>query len=223
MLTLAQIGPGSPACDVGAGTGHLTCELARRGLAVTAVEPNDAMRANGIETTKSLNLDNVRWAIGTGEDTGQPSASFDIVTFGSSFNVTRRESALAETRRILRPAGWFACMWNHRDLNDPVQHDIEQIIHDRVQGYDYGSRREDQTAVIQASGLFGPVRQVEGTVDHDQSIEDCIEAWRSHATLERQAGPSFTAVVEAIEQYLRKLGRPSITIRYTTRIWMAQL
>ena len=35
-------------CDVGAGVGHLTKALLKRGHILTAVEPNDAMRSNGI-------------------------------------------------------------------------------------------------------------------------------------------------------------------------------
>ena len=105
-------------CDVGAGLAHLTLMLAARDMDVTAVEPNDAMRANGIKRTKELT--NVRWHEGIGEQTGQPSRSFDIVTFGSSFNVCDRPAALKESARILRLGGWFACLWNHRQLDDPI-------------------------------------------------------------------------------------------------------
>jgi len=129
---------------------------------------------------------------------------------------------LAETARILRPRGWFACLWNHRDLEDPIQKAIETIISDHVRSYDYGTRREDQTSVIEASGLFGPVSSIEGTVDHTQSIDDCIEAWRSHGTLQRQAGDRFIGVVDAIASYLSGLNVASIRIPYTTRLWAAQ-
>ncbi len=58
---------------------------------------------------------------------------------------------------------------------------------------------------------------------HQQSITDCVEAWRSHATLERQAGPAFGAIVDEIEAYLSNLGTSSIEIPYTTQIWIAPL
>lgn len=221
MLSIAGAEKGDSFCDVGAGVAHLTLMLAARGLNVTAVEPNDAMRANGIKRTASL--PNVRWHEGTGEHTGQTTQAFDMVTFGSSFNVCDRPLALKETARILKPRGWFACMWNHRQLGDPIQAQIEAIIKERVAGYGYGTRREDQTAVIDASGLFGPVVHLDSRVSHEQTIAECVEAWRSHATLERQAGDAFAAVVAAIETYLVSLKVETIQIPYSTNIWVAQL
>ncbi|ANI57363.1 class I SAM-dependent methyltransferase [Pseudomonas sp. DR 5-09] len=221
MLSIAGAEQGDKFCDVGAGVAHLTLMLAARGLDVTAVEPNDAMRANGIKRTAELS--NVKWHEGTGEATGQTTQAFDMVTFGSSFNVCDRQQALKETARILKPRGWFACMWNHRNLEDPIQARIEAIIKDRVPGYGYGTRREDQTAVIDASELFGPVVHLDARVIHEQSIEECLEAWRSHATLERQAGANFHEVISAIDDYLKSLKTPSIQIPYSTNIWVAQL
>ena len=220
MLAIAGMTAGK-VCDVGAGVAHLTLMLAVRGFDVTAVEPNDAMRANGIKRTASL--PNVRWFEGTGEQTGQTDKSFDMVTFGSSFNVCDRPLALKETARILKPEGWFACMWNHRQLDDPIQDRIESIIKASVSGYGYGTRREDQTAVIEGSGMFGPVVHLDAGVMHEQSIDECVEAWRSHATLARQAGESFPSVVRAIEEYLKGLGQDTILIPYSTNIWVAQL
>lgn len=221
MLSIVGAEKKDKFCDVGAGVAHLTLMLAARGLDVVAVEPNDAMRANGIKRTEKLG--NVRWHEGTGEVTGQAAQAFDMVTFGSSFNVCDRQQALKETARILKPRGWFACMWNHRQLEDPIQAQIEAIIKARVSGYGYGTRREDQTAVIDASGLFGPVVHLDSRVMHEQTIAECVEAWRSHATLERQAGAAFHDVVAAIESYLQSLGTPSIQIPYSSKIWMAQL
>lgn len=221
MLSIAGAEKADKFCDVGAGVAHLTLMLAARGLDVVAVEPNDAMRANGIKRTERLT--NVRWHEGTGEQTGQSVQAFDMVTFGSSFNVCDRPAALTETARILKPRGWFACMWNHRQLDDPIQAQIEAIIKERVSGYGYGTRREDQTTVIDASGLFGPVVHLDSRVIHEQTITECVEAWRSHATLERQAGAAFGSVVVAIEEYLISLKVTTIQIPYFTNIWIAQL
>lgn len=220
MLTIAGIKSGM-VCDVGAGVAHLTLMLAERGLNVKAVEPNDAMRANGKKRTESF--PDVQWSEGTGEQTGQTDDAFELVTFGSSFNVCDRQQALKETSRILKPNGWFACMWNHRRLDDPVQNKIESIIKESVPEYGYGTRRENQTAVISASGLFGPVVHLDSGMVHEQTIEECVEAWRSHATLARQAGDKFHKVVDVINNYLVGLKQQVIEIPYDTNIWVAQL
>jgi ubiquinone/menaquinone biosynthesis C-methylase UbiE len=221
MLSIAKVKKGDKFCDVGAGVAHLTLMLAERGMDVTAVEPNDAMRSNGLSRTHKFS--NVRWCEGTGENTGQSDSEFDMVTFGSSFNVCDRKVALSETARILKPGGWFSCMWNHRDLNDPIQSNIELIIKNRITGYGYGTRRQDQVAVIDESGLFGSIVHLDACVFHNQTVTDCVEAWRSHATLERQAGEKFLTVVNEIEQYLISLEVESIEIPYSTNIWMARL
>ena len=221
MVSIASLKEGDRCCDVGAGVAHLTLMMARRGMSIDSVEPNDAMRANGIKRTE--NMPNVRWHEGTGEDTGQESKVFDMVTFGSSFNVCDREQALEETARILKPRGWFACMWNHRNLENPIQSQIETIIKERVAGYGYGTRREDQTAIIDASGIFGSVVHLDSRVMHEQTLDECIEAWRSHATLERQSGSAFGAIINDIERYLKSLNKEVIQIPYSTNIWITQL
>jgi hypothetical protein len=104
-----------------------------------------------------------------------------MVTFGSSFNVCDLPQALAEPARILKPCGWFACMWNHRQLEHPIQAQIEAIMKEGVSEHGYDASRGDQTAVLDASGLFGPVVHLDSRLMHEQIIGECAEAWRSHA------------------------------------------
>lgn len=221
MLAIAGVRGGDAACDVGAGAAHLTLKLAEYGLKVCAVEPNDAMRKNGMERTKQFQ--DVQWFEGVGEHTGMEAGKFDIVTFGSSFNVCNRQEALLESKRILKPQGWFACMWNHRDLNDPLQMEIENILKSEIEGYSYGTRREDQTEVINESGLFHEVVYVEGTVLHDVLAEDFIEGWKSHGTVHRQSKDKFDYINKQIRSVVEAKGEEYIKIPYTTRIWMAQV
>jgi len=221
VFRLSGVNKGDSVCDVGAGVAHLTLPLAKRGLNVVAVEPNDEMRKYGTQRTSQLK--NVQWYEGTGESTKQPDHAFDLVTFGSSFNVTNRSLALKEAKRILKPLGWFVCMWNHRDLEDPIQSQIESCIKSNIANYSYGSRREDQQDLLEKSGLFDKVFRFEGKVQHSQSVEEVLEAWRSHATLQRQAGDRFHDIIEEIEKVLDKTNQTEINIPYTTRGWAARL
>jgi len=221
MLSISSVKEGDYACDVGAGVAHLTLMLARRGLTVVSVEPNDEMRKYGSMRTKEM--ESVTWFEGTGENTGQDNSKFDLVTFGSSFNVLDRQKALEETKRISKPNAWFAAMWNHRDLNDPIQNRIEEIIKSAIPAYAYGTRREDQSDAINASGLFGDIHKIEGCITHKQTKTEVIEAWQSHATLHRQAGDKFQGIINDIEQMLENNNEEIVSIPYTTRIWVAQL
>lgn len=221
LLSIAKTKQGDLVCDIGAGVGHLTLMLEKHDLVVTAVEPNEAMRSIGIRRTANCN--GVRWFDGTGESSGQNSESFDLVTFGSSFNVCNRRQALFESARILKDGGWFACMWNHRNLADEVQSRIEQIIIKYLPSFKYGSRREDQSTIIKSSGLFKNPIHIDSEIVHEQATSEVVNAWRSHATLKRQAGKQFLNIIRDIEESLSHLNSEKIQIPYTTNIWLAQL
>lgn len=220
MIETAGVRQGDAVCDVGAGAAHLTIKLAEHGLKVCAVEPNDAMRANGIKRTKQFQ--NVSWHEGVGEHTGMKDSAFELVTFGSSFNVCDRQLALKESERILKPGGWFACMWNHRNLEDPLQQKIELILKKYIEDYSYGTRREDQTDIIEGSGLFGKVTYLEGTVVHEIPTEDFIEGWKSHGTVYRQSPDKFGLINDEIKKLVESAATETVKVPYTTRIWMAQ-
>ncbi|MBF2014475.1 MAG: methyltransferase domain-containing protein [Rivularia sp. T60_A2020_040] len=98
------------AADIGAGTGISSRLLAARGVKVIAVEPNAEMR-NAAE-----NHSNVEWKDGTAENTNLPDASVDLITCFQAFHWFTPEPTLSEFRRILKPQGRLAVVWNNRDL-----------------------------------------------------------------------------------------------------------
>ena len=225
IFQIASMKPGMAACDVGAGVGHLTRHHVANGHETIAVEPNDDMRRVGQEQMPQS--PSLKWVEGTGEATAQAPKSFDLVTFGSSFNVCNRRAALAETSRILKPWGWFACLWNHRDLTDPIQGSIEKIISDRVPEYSYGSRREDQSQTIRDSQEFSEPIFMSSRVEHKVPYSEFLTAWKSHATLKRQSGTNFDEIISEIEGLLMKnkleTSSDYLLVPYTTTAWVAQL
>ncbi|MFI7449781.1 class I SAM-dependent methyltransferase [Nonomuraea sp. NPDC049714] len=215
--------PGRPrprTADIGAGNAHLTVDLLARGCVVDAVEPNAAMREIGMARTAGS--DRVTWIDAVAEDNGLPDGTYDLVAYGSAFSTTRREEALKESARILRPDGWFACIWNHRVLDDPLQARIEALIRDRIPGYSYGVRREDQQPLIEGSGLFGTVTRLDQAITFRLPAQDWLDAWRSHGTLQRQAGARFGEIIDEIEKVVGTTGADPIEIPYRTVGWMAR-
>ena len=102
------------AADVGAGTGISARLLANCGVHVYAVEPNAAMR------DRAEPHDRVEWRDGTGEATGLPDASVDLVLCAQAYHWFDPEAACREFGRILRPGGRLALMWNDGDEATPV-------------------------------------------------------------------------------------------------------
>jgi ubiquinone/menaquinone biosynthesis C-methylase UbiE len=217
LLMSTGIASSAAIADIGAGTAKLALPLAHRGYRVFAVEPNAAMRKLGILNSRGAN---VTWCDGTAEDSGLTAGAFQLVTFGSSFNVVDQARSLVEVDRILKPSGWIACLWNHRDLLDPVQAEIEALIRQQIPQYQYGNRRQDPAPAIAAAGIFGSVSTIEEYFSVDISRIDYVEAWRSHATLHRQAGDGFCAIISKIESIVSKF--TTLSIPYFTRIWYAQ-
>ena len=109
------------AVDVGAGTGVATRALVRRGVRrVVAIEPNENMRNAGEASAE--------WLDATAEHTLLPNESFDLVLCATSFHWFHRDAALAEFRRIVRPAGRVALMMNIRDTAHDVAREYRKLM-----------------------------------------------------------------------------------------------
>jgi ubiquinone/menaquinone biosynthesis C-methylase UbiE len=117
------LGPGRTVVDVGAGTGKLTRQLVASGARIIAVEPLAEMRAQF-----ALVLPNGEIVDGTAEALPLDDASADAVTAAAAFHWFDLDRALPEFHRVLRPGGALAVVRNYRDLRDPVQASVQQII-----------------------------------------------------------------------------------------------
>jgi ubiquinone/menaquinone biosynthesis C-methylase UbiE len=217
--TLAALGlpPGLPVAEVGAGTGKLTAELLQAGLSVVAMEPNAAMRAEALSKPA---LRRARWLASRGESLPLAGSSVGLVAYGSSFNVLPPQAALDECARVLAGGGAWLAVWNHRDLDDPLQHAVEQVIRRLVPAYAYGSRREDPSALVRSHGAFEEPVAAERRFTVAIRGVDWLAAWRSHATLQRQAGAQWESVLGAIAEVVGSAA--TLQIPYTTRLWHAR-
>ena len=220
IIDFTGLKPADKVCDVGAGTGNLSLLLAEKGLYVQALEPNLAMYERGVQRTWNNPL--ISWANTAAEDTRLNANTYDMVSFGSSFNVVDRATALQESLRICKPCGWLITIWNHRDLNDPIQRRIEACIKEQLPNYDYGLRRLDQRKYLVESGLFSRVEPFECSMLVKQSVEDVLEAWCSHATLQRQAGNRFSEIIQKIAEILREQDLKNLETPYTSRAWVSR-
>ena len=107
-------------------------------------------------------------------------------------------------------------------MDDPLQKQIEEVIKANIADYSYGSRREDQTEIIQNSGLFEPVEFISGQVKHTLNTEAFIEGWKSHGTVYRQSPEVFEKIIVDIRRVVEAQHQDTIVVPYTTRIWMAR-
>jgi SAM-dependent methyltransferase len=102
--------PGKRVLDLGAGTGKLTAALVSVGAAVTAVEPDAAMRAE-----LRRGLPDVPALPGSAEAIPLPDASVDAVLAGNAMHWFDMAVAGPEIARVLAPGGILAGLWNVLD------------------------------------------------------------------------------------------------------------
>lgn len=142
---------GSVVADVGSGPGIFTRLFLENGNITFGVEPNDAMRsaAESILT----NFPNFRSLNGTAEATGLPDSSVDIITAGQAFHWFKPEPTKAEFRRILKPGGYAALIWNLRQLDTtPFLREYEKFILDNAN--DYAEVRHDNITETEIASFF---------------------------------------------------------------------
>lgn len=153
------LGPGTVVADVGAGTGIFTRLLEATGAHVHAVEPNEAMLAALIASLAPGSQ--VRTHRRPAEATNLASASVDLVTAAQAFHWFDRDGAGREFRRILRPGGAVAIVWNGRVTTTPFTTGYDALL--RRWATDLGQvdhRQIPREAIVEFFG-GGPVERLE--------------------------------------------------------------
>ena len=98
--------------DIGSGTGILTKIFLDNGNQVYGVEPNKDMREAAEKNLQGFT--NFTSLEGSAESTGLEENCIDLITAGQAFHWFDVEEAKREFKRILKPNGNVALIWNNR-------------------------------------------------------------------------------------------------------------
>jgi SAM-dependent methyltransferase len=142
----------------------------------------------------------------------------DAVTVAQAFHWFATDETLAEIHRVLKPGGALAVVWNMRELDDPVQRRVEELIKPLagVVERQFGGawRRPFET-----TELFGPFESRE--FPHAQELD-------ADGLVDRVLSTSYVATASEeerreVEAQLRELAAagpvrlPYTTFAYVTR------
>jgi ubiquinone/menaquinone biosynthesis C-methylase UbiE len=103
---LTGVSAGDSVVDVGCGPGAAAREAARRGAAVTGVDPAPVMLGMARRLTRANR--SVTWTLGVAEDLPLPDGAATVVwSLATVHHWPLLDEGLAEVRRVLQPGGTF--------------------------------------------------------------------------------------------------------------------
>ena len=201
------------AADIGAGTGKMSESLACAGLLVDAVEPSEAMRA------QASSIEGVTWHDGVAEETGLPNDLYDIVVFAQSWHWVDSERAGLEAARILAPGGALAIVWNQMAVSIPWVHRLTRIMRSG------DVHRPDRPPT--PGGGFAPMTLTQVAWEDRMIPEQILTLGTTRSSYIRSSEAGRARMQENLRWYLYEhLGYApgeTVTIPYTTLVWLARL
>jgi SAM-dependent methyltransferase len=137
------------------------------GFEVYAVEPNREMR---VAAESALSAEPGFTSIdGSAEDSRLESASIDLITAAQAFHWFNSETAKEEFRRVLKPGGQLALIWNKRKLSLPFQQAYEAILQEFAPEYGKVNHMNLSEMEIQSFFATGAMRRI--VIDNSQQLD----------------------------------------------------
>lgn len=217
LTRLADVRSGDAVADLGAGTGIFTTQLAARGLRVSAIEPNAAMRDQAQASADSN--PSIRWLDGEFENLPLEDASQDWAVAAQAFHWADPPRALPQIARVLKPGRCFSVLWNDRlNHQSPILRQAWATIKHFVPDFEGNYRQRDWPTVLTSTGDFADVRHEQQRHVIVMTRERFVNLWRSHNRLSVTAGPQvLERVIEAIKRQVAD--SPTIDMPYLCRAW----
>lgn len=218
------LAPGAAVADVGAGTGISSRLFLEAGYAVTAVEPNAAMRA-AAETELGPRYPAFRAVDGTAEATGLADASVNLVVVAQALHWMDIDRCHREFRRILRRDGGLAVLYNTRDNEtDGFMRGYEALVRRFSADYEH-VRHENLTPGVFAR-IFGTRDYAGARFANPQRTdwEGCLARARSSSYLPAENSPNYPDMVEALSQLFDANARDGrVNFEYVTELYWSRV
>jgi SAM-dependent methyltransferase len=195
------------ALEIGAGTGILTRLLAERLEHVTAVEPDDRMRA---VLTARMSGSRVEVVGGQAEALPCPDASVDVVLAASAWHWVDESRAVPEVARVLRPGGQLSLVWSGPDRSVAWMRNLWaggiELTSDEAAEAD--QRRKGRHVVNVDEGDSSPFFPHEATLfrwQRSMSKKDLVALTATYSAVITMDDATRRAHLDAVAHYLEDL------------------
>lgn len=207
--------------DIGAGTGKFTACLLRKPWRVTAVEPNDDMREKlgGLEGITVVNA--------SAENTKIEPCSIGLITVAQAFHWFDEELFKKECKRILKPFGKLAVIFNERNYEDcPISSRRDEICQRYCGAFHsghVGKRTHKEGDLFLRNEYFSEVEyfSAENNIEMDEQVFIGDTFSRSYALSESDSKfPLFVKELkDAFSQYEQN---GSVTVKYMAYCYLGE-
>ena len=222
LIDVCLLDKDSLIADIGAGTGIFSSYLLARQLAVAAVEPNLEMRYAAEKTLAKYN--SFQSIPGTAEATQLDDLSVNLITVAQAFHWFDEAAAIAEFKRILKPQGQLALIWNRRDKQDPFQNAYEKMLRKLAPDYNVVNHMNIKDSQIQV--LFKNETYQQKNFQYRQNFN--CEAFLGRMHSSSYSPPEGSAELSVLNQAAVALFEEysvdgMLSFLYSSRLYLGQL
>ena len=207
--------------DIGSGTGLSTKPFLENGNTVYGVEPNQAMREAAEDFLRDF--PNFISHDGTAEATRLADNSVDFVIAAQAFHWFDPDKTRTEFKRILKPAGYIALIWNERQLDTTeFLREYEQLLLKYATDYD---RVRHENIDQEKLGAFFQTGYERATFPNEQEFDlaGLLGRLLSSSYMPAEDSPAFPALEKDVTGLFAKHSENDrIKVFYDTNIYYKQ-
>jgi SAM-dependent methyltransferase len=211
----------SVVADIGSGTGLSSRPFLEYGTIVYGVEPNAGMRATGESLLAAFS--NFRSIDGTASETKLDSGSIDLILAAQAFHWFDPAPTRTEFKRILKPNGYVALIWNERQLDStPFLREYEQLLLKFATDYE---KVRHENINEERIGAFFEKSFEQHTFRNDQihNFEGLKGRLLSSSYMPDEGDEKFEEMIHELETLFAKHAEDGkITILYDTNVFSSQ-
>lgn len=215
------LGKNSGIADIGSGTGKLAQVFLENGHRVTCIEPNREMRSQARADLGSYPACTIM--DGTAESTGLEGGSVDLVVAGQAFHWFNPQESVAEFRRILKPGGKVALVWNDRIQKEgSFNASYESICRKYSNGYHQsGSQSLDRKTIDDFFG--GALREFKIENTQKLDLNGVIGRYLSASYALGTGDPRYPEAIREMESAFSQHSIEGyVEIHYETRVFLGE-